>query len=278
MYQEDTLQPEQIELTSSYDFGMANISVGPFPYTEEDRPYLESLNRNIQISQLYKPYSFINGIQVEDRVTENQFYGDPDIQYMLDDYTRFETIADLFIEYIKGVNIRTRNGRKGFYVDSDIKLPSTASVLIDGLPILNLDFALAFDPLAVEKIDIITSMYALNDLRLSGLVSFTTYAGDFDELPVPAYLLEKPYYPIQKVRNFYSPDFLTEGTELHHIPDFRTTLYWTPHVSITTSEKTDISFFTGDDQGKYRYIVLGLTKTGQRILSDGYFEVHNTEK
>ena len=93
---DDTLYSDQLSVFSPFDLEHAEAMTftGFAPDTKE---YLEALNTSIQISQVYRDYNHINGLPLEVQQTNNTFYGIPDHLYMLDDYTRFETVEDLFI-------------------------------------------------------------------------------------------------------------------------------------------------------------------------------------
>lgn len=50
--------------------------------------------------------------------------------------------------------------------------------LLDGVPVFNSNRLMAFAPLKVRELDVITNHYFLGPVRHNGLVSFRTYRGD----------------------------------------------------------------------------------------------------
>ena len=51
-----------------------------------------------------------------------------------------------------------------------------------------------------------------------------------------------------KVREFYAPDYSTSRPE-HVRPDFRSTLYWDPHLKTDASGRATVSFYQSDRTG-----------------------------
>jgi hypothetical protein len=270
---EDTLQSDQVSVFSPFD--LVNPDTWNFvEFSPESREYLEALNTNIQVSQVYRDYNHINGLQTEALQTGTAFYGIPDYLYRLDDYTRFETIEDLFIEYIRSAVIRDNRRSSGFHViyDNGVR-PGKALTLIDGVPVLNFDDVMNFDPLKIEKIGVVNNVYRMGNIEYSGILDFTTYQGDFDGQDLPGYIVEKVYHGLQAPRLFYTPDYSTNQDRLARIPDYRNTLYWNPHVKINGTEAVELEFYTSDDVGLYQIEINGITSGGQPVYLRDSFEV-----
>ena len=236
------------------------------PFDPEMREFLETINSNIQVSQVYREFNQINGIQPKVSQNNNAFYGEPDHLYLLDDYTRFETVEDLFIEFIRSAVIRDNNKSSGFHVQYDGGLlPGKALTLIDGVPIFDFDYVMNYDPLKVEKIGVVNDVYRMGSIEYSGIVEFTTYRGDFDEQQLPEYIVEKVYHGLQAPRTFYSPDYSNDRQQLERIPDYRNTMYWNPMVKVGNEKNVELEFFTSDEKGTYQIEINGITSTGQPL-------------
>lgn len=78
-----------------------------------------------------------------------------------------------------------------------------------------------------------------------------------------------------KAREFYSPDYDSPKPE-HKEPDYRTTLYWEPNVSVGGKGFTNLKFFTGDVAGNYEIVVEGISADGVPIRKVKTFEVVET--
>ena len=269
----DTLRNYQIQVESPFDLPRYPSNQHFRVFESELKPFLDELYTNIQLAQVYRNSSNINGLEKNKPEVITPFYGIPDKVYRLDDFTRFETMADLFLEYISVIYIRNRGESKWVNVDSKYRLSGEAMVMLDGLTVRDFDFVMDLDPLLIESIDIVDNYYFIGSLKYAGLVNFVTYKGEFAQQEVPDYLLELAYNALQTEREFYHPDYQVNSSKLERIPDYRTTLYWNPEVAISGDEKINLSFFTADDAGQYQIEINGISSSGQPIYSSGSFKV-----
>ncbi len=271
----DTLRTEQLSLYSPFDLGYKKSPIPQKTWSIESKQYLETLNSNIQISQVYRAYNQINGKPfLQDKVSTH-FYGKSDYEYLLDNFTRFETVKDLFIEYIRSAVIRRRQKQNSFHVYNDLVLQGRALTMIDGIAIWDADFILDFDPLKVEKIDVVNDLYYVGNNTYSGIINLTTYNGDFAEEELPEYLVKKAYHGLQQTREFHIPTYEYNTEAFKRIPDYRNTLYWNPNITLKGNKEIEIGFFTSDDSGEYIIEINGITHSGQPIYSKSGFSVKN---
>ncbi|KAA3438636.1 hypothetical protein [Rufibacter hautae] len=204
------------------------------------------------------------------------FYGKPDQQFLLDDFTRFKVMEEVMREYVPGVMVRKR--RDGFHflvmdLTNDRFFQEDPLVLLDGVPVFDIDQIMAFDPLKVRKLEVMTGKYYNGSLVSSGVVSYTTYKGDLAGFPVDTRALLQEYEGLQLQREFYAPTYDTEEQKLSRLPDWRNLLYWSPDLTTEATGKATAQFYTGDQAGTYTVVVQGLTKDGlpgSKIIS---FEV-----
>ncbi|MCB2378489.1 hypothetical protein LGH70_12890 [Hymenobacter sp. BT635] len=201
------------------------------------------------------------------------FYGKPSEQYLLDAYTRFKVMEEVMREYVPGVLVRIRKDGFHFLVPNDNSrgVEENPLVLLDGLPVFNTNRIMAFDPLKVQKLDVVTRRYFVGKQVYNGIVSYTTYKGDLAGFPLDAHALLQEYEGLQGQREFYAPRYDTPQQQQSRLPDFRNLLYWNPSVQTTTS--TELPFFTSDQVGRYRVVVQGLTKDGLPGTASFTFEV-----
>jgi hypothetical protein len=268
----DTLNKNQIKLSSTFDFDYNIPQFDNSSINSNLKGYIETLNTNTQISQIYRSHNFFNGLGKESQKITSDFYGKPDVVYTLDNYTRFETVEDLFIEYIRFAYIKTKNKKKKFFVLNEQGNQVATLVTIDGVPVFDSEFILGFDPLKVEKVSMINNTYFTGDVGYSSLLSFTTYNGDLDKLELPESLVELAYDIIQSPKQFYSPNYKIDNNLLNRIPDYRNTLYWNPNISISNNS-TELEFYTSDDPGLYKIQIEGITIKGIPFFSEDYISI-----
>ncbi|RNI22541.1 TonB-dependent receptor plug domain-containing protein [Rufibacter latericius] len=193
------------------------------------------------------------------------FFGKSSKKYLLDDYTRFKVMEEVMREYVPGVLVRKR--RDGFHfmvLDGARKLvfQENPLVLLDGVPVFDIDQIMAFDPLKIQKLEVIESQYFNGSLASNGVVSYTTYKGDLAGFPLDTRALLQEYEGLQLQREFYAPAYETEEQKLSRLPDWRNLLYWAPNISTDKDGKATTSFYTSDQPGIYTIVVQGLTKDG----------------
>ena len=205
------------------------------------------------------------------------FFGKPDEKYVLDDFTRFPTMEEVMREYVRGVMVRRRQ-KEFHFIMMDKLFPQTfftadPLILLDGIPIFNTDKIMAFDPLKVKKIELMSARYFLGHGEFTGIVSLSTYRGDLAGFELDPRILVMPYEGPQVKREFYAPKYDIPVNLQSRIPDFRNLLYWAPDVTTDTQGKSQLSFYTSDQTGHYRVIVQGITKTGLAGSKTFSFEV-----
>ncbi|MFC6999240.1 hypothetical protein [Rufibacter roseus] len=193
------------------------------------------------------------------------FYGRPNQQYFQDDYIRFKTMEEVMREYVSGVMVRAR--RDGFHFrvmnrQHDLFFEDNPLVLLDGVPVFDINKIMGFDPLKIQKLDVMTSNYYTGTMASNGVVSYTTYKGDLAGFQIDTRALLQEYEGLQLQREFYAPIYETEAQRLSRLPDLRNLLYWNSTLHTDKDGKTSVEFFTADLPGTFTVVVQGLTKNG----------------
>jgi len=192
------------------------------------------------------------------------FYGTPDETYLLDKYTRFKVLEEVLREYVPGVLVKIR--KDGFHlmvVDRTDKtiLKENPMVLLDGVPVFNLNKLMALSPLKIQKLEVMDNRYFHGLAIYNGLVSFTTYRGDLAGFPLDPRVLVQQYEGVQRQREFYAPRYDTPQAAQSRLPDLRNLLYWNPDIT-TGPDARPVDFYTGDQAGRYLVVLQGLSATG----------------
>ena len=203
------------------------------------------------------------------------FYGQPSEQYFLDKYTRFKAMEDVLREYVPGVLVRNRSD--GFHLvvpdDNNRTVLEDPLVLLDGVPVFNTNRLLAFDPLKVQRLDVVKARYFTGPVLHNGIVSYATYRGDLAGFPLDPHALLQEYEGLQGRRDFYAPRYDTPAAAQSRRPDFRNLLYWNPQIISPPATGSDLTFYTSDQVGRYLVVVQGLTEQGLTGSTSFTFEV-----
>ena len=122
-------------------------------------------------------------------------FGTPDKRYFLDDYTRFSSIEEIIIEYIPEIKLKKqKDGFRFEVMNAPYKtfFDKTPLVLLDGLPVFDLNKLMALDPLRIKKLEVVPRKYYYGSIVCYGIVSFSTYDGKMAgyQLPVNALVIE----------------------------------------------------------------------------------------
>ncbi len=192
------------------------------------------------------------------------FYGKPYKAYKLDDFTRFTTMEEVLREYVPEVAVRRWDGQlhlKVFNFDVRDFYPTDPLILLDGVKVDN-KILLNYDPLKVNKLEVITNKFIKGEFVYHGIVNFTTYHGDMQDLKLDSKAVILDYEGLQLKREFYSPVYKTEQQALSRMPDFRNLLYWSPDVQTDSSGQATVEFYTSDMKGKYVAVLQGMDEAG----------------
>ncbi|MBW3467145.1 hypothetical protein [Arthrospiribacter ruber] len=191
-----------------------------------------------------------------------------DKTYLLDDYNRFENMEVTWKEYIPEVLVR-RQSRKLVLRVLDKPLSAVFRenplVLIDAMPVFEIDRLGKFDPQNFEKIEILAREFFLNQDRFAGVISITSFENDFGGFELPENSLYLNYWPVQATKKFISPH-LVKLPVPPNFPDFRSLLYWNADVEGQMEQQ----FQSSMTPGVYEIVISG-------IMENGDFEIHVDE-
>jgi hypothetical protein len=209
----------------------------------------------------------------------NAFYVKPDASYLLDNYVRFTTMEEVLREYVTQVNVRKRNG--GFFLPA-LDAPnrrffeSDPLVLLDGVPVFDMNKIISYDPMKVRKLEVVSRMYFLGNMFFQGIINLITYEGNLTghELDPRATVVD--YEGLQLKRAFYAPVYETPQQADSRLPDFRSLLHWKPDIKTNEKGISEISFYSSDRTGKYVAVIQGITADGKTGVAMLPFEVKET--
>lgn len=214
-----------------------------------------------------------------DTIMESQrrtpFYGEASEVYNLDDYNRFPTIRETFIEIIPSAWIvRASSSSPSFVVRRPVgsiqyKLPPL--LLVDGVMVQDAKLFIDFPAELVETIEIIRDNYYLGPQVFEGLIIVKTKDASFLR-QLPTHLDPIDIHKPQPKKSYFHQDYSGRSTE-EHIPDFRYQLLWKPDIILRGN--TSLSFFTSDIQGIYEIRVEGFTRDGEAITLIDTITVEN---
>jgi hypothetical protein len=262
----------RIDVLSPFSEQYAKFSGPKYTLLPNAQKALEEHSLGMQVQNVYAN----NEIKrfYDPGVDSAGFYARPYKTYLLDNYTRFTTMEEVLREYIREVNVVRSQRRyhikvlneKGF-------LEGDPLVMLDDVPVFNIDKVIAIDPLKVRKLEVIRERYFYGPSVSEGVLSYTTYKGDLGGVEMDPHAVVLDYEGMQLKREFYSPVYNTEKTEKSRVPDFRSLLFWSPDVYTNQGGKGVVSFYTSDQKGKYVGSIQGINDNGEAASQYFSFEV-----
>ncbi|HWZ15987.1 MAG TPA: MG2 domain-containing protein [Mucilaginibacter sp.] len=261
----------RIDILSPFSEQFSKTTLPRFQFNTGTQKALQEHSLGIQVLNIY------SGSQIrrfyDPLIDSSAFYGHPYKSYKLDDYTRFTTMEEVMREYVTEENITRSKGRFHIKVLSDRGFLDGGDplVILDGIPVFNIDKIFTVDPLKVRKLEVVPTTYFYGPSESVGIFSFTSYKGDLGGVELDPHAIVMDYEGMQLQREFYSPVYDSQAQAASRIPDLRNVLYWSP--SVNSRGKGAVSFYTSDQPGKYAGVVQGVTAKGQASVQYFMFDV-----
>ena len=231
------------------DFSLEVLS--PFASPELDRDGVPELHLNgsvaedlkrrsvaMQISRHFGIDEYMDSLQLRPDLL---FKGGTMTVYEMDDYTRFPTMRETIVEYVREVHIRRQDGEpvlkivpgKSFESYSSM-LGGNALVLVDGVPVSEHGRVLDLNPALLRRICIYPYDVSTGSCIYSGVVNFISFRGDMAGLQFPGRV---------RILDFHGVTFpVTVGAaeEDSLSPDYRYTRMWQPLLHLEAGEELEL--------------------------------------
>lgn len=195
--------------------------------------------------------------------------------YRLDEYTRFKTVPDTFLEIIKSAWVKREGEGREFEVRGLLgHLPMRLKplVMVDGILLQDHNDLVYYDAGKIETIKIVRDKIYLGPEIFQGAILVQTIDGDFPEFyTAPA--AEKVELVHPEVSKRYFQQVYSEDNKDSRIPDYRSQLLWKPSLKLT-GDNNKVEFFTSDVDGRFEVVLEGFTERGQPVFVKSYFTVN----
>lgn len=259
----DSSETYTIRVLDPFSKAPGNGSLPEWEMGAHNEKELLARSMAMQVQDIYYFDTFGNRTILPE-VDSSAFYGEADATYYLDDYTRFPVMEEVMREYVPGVFVRKRKDGFHFIVIDLVNggvLPGDPMVLLDGVPVLDVDDIMAVDPRRIRKLEVVGRQYHLGQAVFFGIVSYTSYQGDLAGAEIDPQSLSLNYEGLQLKREFHSPQY-SRQQENDRLPDQRYLLHWEPTILTDETGKQQLEFFTSDVPGNYVVMVEGINQEG----------------
>lgn len=184
----------------------------------------------------------------------------PSYFYDLDEYTQMNDIRELLVEFVRGVQRRRHHGRTSLYTyqpESQSYSKWPALVLLDGMPVSDIDEILAYDAHLIRFVQIYTQRFSFGKSYCHGVISFITRGGRLSNYQLKAGSQLMSYgFPQQR------PQFVNHTASAHG------TQLWLPAVHAQA-----VTFQAPQQKGRYRLSIQGRDDQGLPFRKITEFEV-----
>ncbi|MBN8577381.1 MAG: carboxypeptidase-like regulatory domain-containing protein [Cytophagales bacterium] len=250
----------------------------------------------------------ITGKRIEEPPTEIQhkIFGKPDHVVKGETLVNSGTtnLAVALQGKVPGLTIISVIGNRGSTYKVSIRGSSSSSIntstdpliLVDGIPVGGQapvfennkmvdpgdtfgDRVAMLDINMIERIEVTTRVNSLyGEAGRNGVIAIFTKGGSASRLSNLQDLKTVDVYKISGYstpEEFKSPDYDSPTVDKER-PDYRSTIYWNPHLTTDDSAGTcSVSFFAADLPGRYRIIIEGITETDKPIRSESFIVIDN---
>lgn len=200
--------------------------------------------------------------------------GSPDITVELKDFIEIPTLPEVFRELIPTVSVRGKigNRRLNIFNKEAFKDLTDPLVLLDNVPVKDIDKLLQIDPGKLKKIEVFNSEYHLGDYLFEGIVSIKTSTEDFAGYKWTDNSVFLEFKGVRETEIFQHLVYKNAADLQGKKPDFRTVLYWNPEIK-KGDDPVTLSFFTSDHLSEYEVVVQGYTSDGKPCYGRSEFKV-----
>lgn len=218
----------------------------------------------------------------KDSILKNEanvpFYSNLGAVFLLDDYTRFSTVKETFVEVVTLAAIRGSGSDSRFVVNNEYDPNGTAKfndipplVLLDGMQILNNEDLINYNSREIESIRVINKSYRYGPKIFSGIIAVETKKGDFVPAKNDGYIEEINLSPAVKNKEYFRPNYSQKSVNAR-IPDYRVQLLWQPDFDFS-KETISTTFYTSDVAGVFEILLEGYSEDGKYIIIKNHFIV-----
>ena len=240
----------------------------PVDLSDKSKEIYQNLVFNSQMHDLYRKKATEK--KIVSFSSDSSFYGAPEFVLNFKDFIALPTIKDYFYELVPQVGVRREDKKTvlkvlGTYSELGIYDPL---VLVDMVPIFDIDKVLALQPEKIERIEVVTAPYIRGDIVFGGIVSLFSKKGDLAGIDLPEAGRFITYNMLSADEN--KP---VQAQENPRVPDLRNCLYWNADLKLNDSEPVQLDFNTGDNSGDFLIVVKKVSESGEIQVGMAGFKV-----
>jgi len=258
---------EAVKILTDEGFS-SDFSTAPVPAADffgDRRALVEDAMVNYQLRAAFE-LPDRDSLDAAEENPEYQFYGTPEFRYRTDDYVALPDLEEFFFEIVPQVLVEKNQDHTHLEVldDRGKSLYTPPLILLDHVPVPEIEKLLSVSPQRIDHIDIVNKIYVRGGNTYGGIVSVITGQGDRAGVALPDGSSFISFTGLSKLQERVSPDY--EGVVRNErMPDLRNTLYWSARYEITPDKGANFEFYTSDVTGEFMVVVRGITSAGDVV-------------
>jgi len=243
-----------------------------------DTTLIDYINKAVISAQVMKMYSaeYKSENLVVTDLDGTNFYDSPDKIIDLSDFIELTSIREVIREIVPGVSTKAGDEGNNFrMVNRNPGRPfeNNPLVLLDGVPVNNIEPILNVKPARIDKIEIVNTRYYITNSALDGIIHFISGKGDMSVIDFDRTVFRREYRGLQLNNAPVAPNYETSGSKDGRVPDMRNTIFWNPRLLTDNRGSASEEFFTSDEPGEYAIIIKGITTDGRKGYFKGSFRI-----
>lgn len=264
----------EVKLNKHSPIAVSHLDFGSFYLS----PQMEKaiLERSVY-NQIENAFFSVKPDSLQPAVPKEPVYKQLVQTYKLDDYKRFKTVPETFVEIINSSWIKKDSEGKMHFkvrgIENNLHLGLDPLVVIDGVLIQDHDDLAYMNSGRIEKISIIREKLFLGPQVFQGGVLVETIDGDYNKDYKNSFARKLQLGLAEVEKKYFKQEYGDENLK-GHIPDFRYQLLWLPELNFGEEdrEKT-IEFYTSDVEGTFEIVLEGFNYRGEAISLRKEFRV-----
>lgn len=257
----DTIGDFKILLDELPEIARENLESSQFTVS----PSMAELIRQRSIyNQVENSYSAVKQDSVIPEVPSFPFYGTLPEVYNLDDFTRFPTLQETFVEIIEMSRIRKmRDGSSRIELLGQGGQEIDPLLIVDGIIVQDHEDLVHYDARKIKSIGLQREEYYLGPEVFNGMIVVETVNGDFSTTLSHDYIKSFEIKNVLPKKSYFHQTY-SEQNKNSRIPDYRVQLLWEPDLEIKNPTK-EIEFSTSDVSGYFEINLEGFSDNGEPV-------------
>ncbi len=264
----------KVTLDPSYSQAYSNVELPEFVLSKEKALEMNKAIVNMQVNTIYS--SFLNKVSSKDSIyPKPAFYGKPELYIPLDKFIDLPSIEEVIRELIPEVSLHKHKGHYYLRVlqsGTNIPKKGDVTIMVDGVPVYDLNSVLAIKPSSLDRIEVINLNYYLKDEDLGMLMCFYTKEDNMAGMDLDPRIFRQARNCYHSAYTYHCPDYSLNKLKKSRLADFRNVLYFGT-VNMDENGEADLKISTCDDTGQYTIVVVGLDEKGNIHKRISKFEV-----